>query len=543
MLSQQTINDDDELFSLYEKSPSAWMQDTLGVDTLHEFQGNIGEAIVKYDKVAIRAAHSLGKTWYMARVALWFLTNFKNSIVVTTAPTHRQVQKLLWGELRSAYKSSLSPLGGRLLDMELKFSDKHYAIGFSPQTKAASASVEQQGSSFQGFHSDYVLIIFDEATGVSADIWVMAQGLLTSGIMVKFVAIANPTTKACTFFSCFSSPEWYNMKINCFDSPNMIANGFVNKFALQKEIDRLSVLTDEERISVIQDYKKPAPYLLTAQFVVPYVMYRGMDHPLVLSKVLAEFPKDEDNVLVQYEHIMAAINREQPGVSEDIKRLIGVDVARFGTDKSVITELLDYEQVFLKALVKRDITYVTGEVINQINDGTTTPCVVCIDATGLGAGVYDLLVEAKSQGIIGDHVTIVEVHNGASPALEGALDEEREQDKARYLNLKSKQFDLLGDDLKERIKLMDESIYLEELPSIKYKFDSKGRIVIESKKDYKERTGRPSPDYSDSLALANYGRYVTIVVGSFHHEENDSEPMIRQNRETEYKSRIKATEY
>lgn len=509
------LKNDFELFDLFERSPSAWMEDTLGIASLEDYQNRLGEAIVKYDKVAIRAAHSLGKTWYMARVALWFLSNYDNAIVITTAPTHRQVQKLLWGELRDAYKTSKTPLGGRLLDMELKYSDKHYAVGFSPQSKASSSN-EQQGSSFQGFHSDHVLIIFDEATGVSPDIWVMAQGLLTSGKIVKFVAIANPTTKSCSFFDCFSSPEWHKIQINCFDSPNLIANGLVDKESLQDEMDRLSVLSEDERISQIQQYEKPVPYLLTAQFVVPYVMRLGMDHPLVLSKVFGEFPKTEDNVLVQYEDIEAAVKRE---VELGEKRYIGVDVARFGADKTVISELVGYKQTLAKVMVKRDIAEVTGQVVNLILE-SALPGVVTIDATGLGAGVYDMLIEHQNNGVFSRDIQIVEAHFGASPANPDQRKDEQEQDKSRYANLKAKMFDLLGHDLKHHIDLMDESIYYEELPSIEYKFDSKGRIVIESKKDYKSRTGRSSPDYSDSLALANYGRHVTISAGGFYKDDS-----------------------
>jgi hypothetical protein len=543
MLSQDEY--EIRLAALHERSPTAWMEDTLGVTTLEDYQDRMGDDIVKYDRVAIRAAHSLGKTYYMARIALWFLNSFDESIVITTAPTHRQVKALLWGELRDAYNKSKTPLGGKLLDMELKYNEKHYAMGFSTQAKAATSSTgEQEGSSFQGFHSKYVLIIFDEATGISPDIWTMAEGLLTSGVMVKFVAIANPTTKSCSFFKCFSDPSWHKIKINCFDSPNMIANGLVDKVSLQLELDRLSVMPDDERISFMQNYAKPVPHLMTAQWCVPYVLRLGMNHPLVLSKAFGEFPKNDDNVLVQYEDVELAVKRETAFVcpETELKRLIGVDVARFGPDKTVITELLGYEQVGLKSLVKRNLTHVTGEVINIINDGTTTPCTVCVDATGLGAGVYDNLVEAKEQGIIGQHVEIIEVHNGAKATFEEDDDEKQEQDKARYSNLKAKQFDLLASDLKNYIKLKDETVYYEELPSIQYKFDSKGRIVMESKDKYKARTKRPSPDYSDSLALANYGRYVNITIGSFEKTEQD-EPRIKQDRDSEYSSRITPREY
>lgn len=81
-------------------------------------------------------------------------------------------------------------------------------------------------------------------------------------------------------------------------------------------------------------------------------------------------------------------------------------------------------------------------------------------------------------------------------------------------------FGLLRDDIKdsEGIVLLNESIYTEELPTILFTYNRKGQMVIESKDEYKKRTGRTSPDASDSLALANYGRYDELNVGTFKKE-------------------------
>ena len=214
-----------DLFGAYLNDPAFWMTDALGIESLEPYHSDIATQIVKYDRVAVKACHSVGKTWLMARISLWFFSMFDNSIVITTAPTHRQVKALLWGEIKDAYKKSSVNIGGRMLDTELKLGDKHYMMGFSSKTSGAK-NTEQQGSTFQGFHSDNILVVFDEAVGISVDIWTQAQGLLTSGKTVKFVAIANPTTKNCEFFNCFSKPDWKKITITCFDSPNMIANGF-----------------------------------------------------------------------------------------------------------------------------------------------------------------------------------------------------------------------------------------------------------------------------------------------------------------------------
>jgi hypothetical protein len=81
--------------------------------------------------VAVASANATGKTFLAARIALWYLNRYKPSIVLTTAPTDRQVKKLLWAELRLAFNTSRYPLPGTLLSQTLKISEKHYAIGFT----------------------------------------------------------------------------------------------------------------------------------------------------------------------------------------------------------------------------------------------------------------------------------------------------------------------------------------------------------------------------------------------------------------------------
>lgn len=527
----------------YQQEPDFFFRDALGVTTLEDYQKDALIDIKDYNRVVIRACHSVGKTWLLARVALWFYTCFRNSIVISTAPTFKQVDALLWGELRDAFKKAKTPLGGKLLSTKLTKNDKWYAMGFSPQ-KTAGTSDEQQGSSFQGFHSDHILIIFDEATGVPPDIWKMAEGLMTSGMTVKFVAIANPTTRACEFFNKFKSGKYKKLHFSCFNSPNLRANGFNNKYDLKKEVDRLFLLPEDERFKIIDAYKKPKPHLLSAQWVIDFIMEWGFDHPLVVAKVFGEFPEDSDEVLVTLGNVENAINRDLEFEPNGL-RCIGVDVARYGSDKSVIIEAIGLKQTGLKAISKRSTTEVSGHVINMINgDNKTHKTIVLVDCTGIGAGVFDNLVEKQKEDIIPKSVDLIEVHFGASPVNKNETDNQKiEEDKSRYANLKAKMFQLLANDLKDKLDIWDDSNYLKELPTIKSYPDSKGRLRIESKEDYKKRTGRPSPDYADALALCNLGRYVNIGFGSFKNLQREKSKPIIKSEIKNRKKRIKPTSY
>jgi hypothetical protein len=493
-----------------------FFNECLGVKRLEVYHKTILKAFKLYDRICIAATHSVGKTWITARIALSFLTLYKNSKVITTAPTGRQVKKLLWGELRSAHKNAKRPLGGRLLQTELVINDEWYAMGFSPQ-KEAGEGQEQSGSSFQGFHANYVLIIFDEATGIPVDVWKMAEGLLTSGKIVKFLAIGNPTSRNSEFFKCFSSPEWYKIHLSCFDSPNMIENGFTDMQKLQAEIDELKVLSDHDRLMRIQSYKKPVPYLLSAQWVLSKALAWGVSHPLFLSKCLGQFPLEDDNALVQLADVEAAQRREVP-VMPGMRRYVGVDVAREGDDKTVFDEIVGYCNTRKKKLIKKKNTEVAGELINFLKEKYANPVdyptTILIDGTGVGGGVLDILRERQAEGLIPGEWDIVEIHN-ASTKMAGAITEkELKELQARFLNIKAQMYWQLADDIKGELQLLEDSELQAQLPTVQYFLNSKGQIQIESKEDYKDRTGMNSPDEADALALANFGRLHITKAGS-----------------------------
>lgn len=501
-----------------QRKPQEWLRKVLGIQRIEEYQERICDEVAKYDRVAVSACHAVGKTWLLARIVLWFLYCYRNSIVITTAPTNRQVEKLLWGEIGVAVKNAPYNLGGHLTQKQLKISDKWYALGFSPQKSAGGDdSKEQKGSSFQGWHGDYILIVFDEAVGVPADIWTQVEGLLTSGVVVKFVCIANPTTKNCNFFDCFKMPSWRKIHLSCFDSPNLIANGITSKEKLIAEVDRLREMEEEERLERIKGYLKVVPHLLSCQWVMEKALEWGIDHPLFQSKVLGEFPDVDDSVMVQLKDVEAAQKRKQDA-KEGGTRYIGIDVARYGDDTTVFTELTEAEEskegpvhTRTKTLAKRDLMHVTGAAVRFIKDGYDgEDVIVCVDATGLGSGVLDRLRELQKEGEIPRKVKIVEIHFGMAVKQlqknkkKATKKEKQEQD--TFLNVKALMFYDLGQALKNEIRLRKDSTYNAELPTIKYKFNSNGKMVVESKEDYKKRTGKPSPDRSDSLALANLAR-------------------------------------
>jgi len=440
--------------------------------------------------VVVTACHDLGKTFTMARIVLWFTSVFKGAKVVTTAPTFRQVRLLLWSEIRNGFHNSKIKLGGDMLTTEWKISDDWFAIGVASRHEAGA---DTHGSGFQGVHAPHILIVFDEAQGIPQDIWRQSEGMMTSA-NVKMVAIGNPLSKGSAFYQATKDPFWHHIKLTCFDSQNLPANGFTSKDSLREELSRLQALGEDERNSQIEDYKIVKPHLLTAQWVIRMALKMGLDHPLVQSKALGDFPDSDENVLIPLELVEMSQSREiDPGIGSHF----GVDVARLGSDKTVITEVRGDVSLPPVKLIKKTNTEVAGKVVELIRN-TETPLSISIDATGVGSGVVDILRENLSQQVFASTIKINEVHFGQS------CDDAEE--KKKFSNVKAKMFFQLADEMKRGLRINDDSAYQEELPDIRYNIDSKGRIQIESKEDYKARTGKQSPDSSDSLALAVYGK-------------------------------------
>jgi phage terminase large subunit len=506
------------------------VEEVQGVDTLEPFQRMLIRTVWEHSFTVVRSCHDMGKTWTMAKLVLAFTSSFPFCKVVTTAPTARQVKLLLWSEIRAGHAASRYPLGGEMLVQEWQISPDWFAVGFTTQ-KQASSGQGQTNSGFQGIHAPGgVLVIFDEATGIPPDVWKQLEGLMTQA-HVRFVAIGNPTTKACEFYKCFSDPTFKKLHLSCYDSPNLIANKITSRAALVKELDRLKELPEDERLRALESYKVVRPHLLTANAVMRWALKWGIDHPLFVSKAEGDFPEEDERCLMPLGAVERAQQREGPE-KRSKKVFIGVDPARFGRDETIITMLRDVVVETVKALQKRRTTAVSGEVIamvNALSQAEKDETIITIDGTGIGSGVVDELHEYQQATLEWRSVQIRETHFGETFKVGRDGSEKAVAEKTkRFANKKAEMFFYLAEDLKARLVLPEQSaFYSEELPTIIYNFDSKGRWVMEDKEAYKKRTGLGSPDRSDSLALANYGRYDSGGVAPFTAE------MAKPNRKRE----------
>jgi phage terminase large subunit len=405
--------------------------------------------------------HWSGNTYLSARLALWWLFCHPQSKVVSTAPTQRQIKDLLWSELRTAYNKSNIKLGGELFQLMLRVSDDHFAVGFSTD----SENIDK----FSGYHAPHQLVIFDQAAGIDSPIWEAAEGLMTSE-HCRWLTISNTAISSSEMANiCMPDRktrfgDWKVIKIKATESPNVVAG------------------------------KNVYPGLVAADWVKRREEAWGRDDPLYKIFVEAEFIPDSEMVVVPYEFITKAFEFEgEPGAYIEV----GLDVARMGTDSSVWVARSGSKSLEVKRMTGNTTMQVVGETVEfkkYLEEKYTLPVLaIKVDVIGLGAGVYDRLIELD--------LPVVAVNNSEVHSM---------VDKERYSNIRAEMawafryrmehfgvglssFHTTDYEIKEYVR--------GDIQAIRYKITSQGKIQIAQKDEIRKILGR-SPDYWDALVLA-----------------------------------------
>jgi hypothetical protein len=423
--------------------PVAWVTERLG-ESLWSKQREIARAVRAHRLVAVHAAQDVGKTHVGSRLVCWWIDTHPlgEAIAVSTAPTQKQLEAVLWRAIRQAHRQGRLP--GALGETEWKVNGEIVALGRHPADYTPEA--------FQGFHAPFVLVILDEACGIPVSLW-DAASTLAANEASRMLAIGNPDDPTSRFASvCAPGSGWHVIRIDGLQSPNF---------------------TDEEVPRAVCDQ------LMSPVWVKEHEASWGEDSPLFTSKVRGCFPKETEDTLIPISWIKAAQARFQT-IPEHAETL-GVDVARFGSDETVIVARAGESAWVAARHRKEDTMQTTGRVIRAMEDLGAARARV--DDIGVGGGVVDRLKEQHKE------VTGVNVGAGAS-------------DTEHFANARAEYYWGLHD-LFERgeISICPDDELAAQLAGIRRSFDSAGRIRIESKQDARSR-GVRSPDIADALMLA-----------------------------------------
>lgn len=413
-------------------------------------QNDLIKSAFDNQRTAVAGCVSSGKTHSAAALTfLWLYGWGPGSRVFTLAPSYRQVDINLWGEIPRIHRQAPKPLGGKLYQTtEFKLGDDWYALGFSTK----------EPEMIHGIHGPHDLVIVDDAHAVPEPLFEELENIVAGG-QTHIVLLYNPHRLSGTTYKARRQERklWNPMTISYYDTPNAKAGAVVVPGTLKPD--------------VVEVWKKKY----------------GVDSNFFRVKVLAKDPKQEADAVIPLEWAELAVAREVPEPNEDSPRAYGQDVARFGDDDTTRCEIHGRKTLPLISFNGQD-TMKTANQVAEEQSKRPGPC--AIDVIGIGSGVYDRLAE------LGNDVIPVNV---SEKSLE--VDETGKQ---RFANLRSQLWwegrEAINPENPEALSLPDDPDLIGELTSAKYTV-TKGLITVEPKDAMKKRLGK-SPDKADAWNLA-----------------------------------------
>jgi len=409
-------------------------------------------------RISIRSGHGTGKDAFASWAILWFLTLHRDSKVVCTAPTARQLSDILWSEISKWSQHS------EILKEEFTIQSEKIYHKSNPKRwwcRAVSSSVkatkEDQAETLAGFHGDDILFVVDESSGVPDPVYVPLEGALTQENN-RILLIGNMTKSQGYFYDTHFHKEisksWKKLHWNSEESTNV---------------------------------KDSYPIYMRNKYGAESSIYR--------IRVLGEPPLVDDESFIPLAWAQTCIGNII-SIPEEDNLYLGVDVGSGGgegTDPSVVLPRIGNK--ILPWYMSHSVN--TVDLVSLITQTTLDLEAVgtAIDNVGIGVGPYQTLQRRHLPGLMG-----VDVRESAS-------------DPKEYHRLR----DEMWGQMKEKCRLRQYSFPKEKLPGQQESYgdiianelatprmgfhDKTGAIKIESKTQMKSR-GIASPNVADALGVS-----------------------------------------
>lgn len=464
------------LQNLYQRDFLAWQSDVLGIKTYKKMQTICETALYgKLPRTIIKSSNGTSKSYSVSSMIAWTGSVFDmgEAISIISAPSLTQIEKVTFKYLKS-FKARANERGFVLpghINEQLEWQGKgpEGSITIAYGKKPAPG---QEVNVFQGIRSEFgrTYVWFDEAGGMSKGMWTAAEAVLT-GADARFTGIGNPDDVG---------TEWYrNFTDKRFDAE-------FNRFSISSF--ELPTFTGEV---VYPDDHEMQERMLKSLTQVSWVEHKkriwGENDARYLSKVKGEFPKDGGNGFFP----QSAIDKSyDAGIQHDAAAplILGVDIARWGQDESVIaSNRAGYVRVE-DTWAKSDLVDSARRIHKFAQRENATE--VRIDAAGVGGGVYDML-DRLDEFADKNYILIGWDNGRAAP------------DPSQHANMRAYAHDSLRTQMVEgNIDLdFDDDQLREELQIITFKFNNRGAIQITPKDDMKTEIGG-SPDRLDAVIMA-----------------------------------------
>lgn len=389
--------------------------------------------------VTVRSGHGIGKSTVMAWLILWFVLFHRDCKVPCTAPSGHQLKDVLWSEVGKWHQRMPAKFRNEIVILA-----DRVVHAVEPKTRFAVARTarKEKPEALQGFHATNMLFLVDEAAGVDEAIFAVTEGALTTA-NARTLLTGNPTRSEGYFFDTHNdkelSKDWTKLHFSSEESP----------LADRKWIER-----------VRRKY--------------------GEDHPFWKVRVQGEFPEASANILIPFAYLERA---QHAAVRPEGLRVAGLDVARFGDDRSalvirqgnVITEIQVWSGYSVTETARRAL------FLSGLYD------VICVDEIGVGGGAADVLRESGQIRVI--PVTV-----------------SRSSDDPQFARLRDQLWFstrdwFCGEESVAICKNPHTEDLIAELAGIHFSyFQGSERLKIDSKDEIKETLGY-SPDIADALTM------------------------------------------
>ena len=397
------------------------------------------------------SGHGIGKTTLVAWLILWIMSTRPYCKGIVTANTGEQLRSKTWSELSKwlglcITKHWFSYNSGR---GNMKIAHVDYPEEWNCQ---AQTNREEKSEAFAGLHAanSTPFYIFDEASAIPDKIFEVREGGTTDGEAMTF-DFGNPTSNSGRFFE---------------NTEGMFSHRYITANIDSRDV----AVTNKKRI---------------AQWIEDY----GVDSDYVKVRVRGEFPSVGERQYINSDDVKMAMELPLPDNSH-APLVIGVDVARFGLDDTVIYSRIGRDaRSFPPTILSGADTVRVAGIIREI----------LMEWKSLGRECYGLFIDNGGGGGV---IDLLRAH-GFSPIGIWAQKKPNHPDSYRY-----KTDEMWGEMRKaiqnglclpSRTTEIGRRLY-SELTQREYGYTGSAQVQLESKEDMKKR-GIKSPDIADALAL------------------------------------------
>jgi hypothetical protein len=459
--------------SKYADDIALFAEEILGV-VLAQRQAETLEAILRNDRVALKAGRKVGKTRLLAILALWFYCIYDDASVILVAPSERQITEVIWREIVQLFHESGVCLKCRLRDARAARPCPHSSVidgelsatvrtGLRSGMRRIFGMAPKNSDRARGI-SGRQLWLLDESSGIDRATFDAADGNRAGG--ARLVAAGNPTARGSWFHDAFTRLAFERITISALESPNVVLG------------------------------KTVIPYMADAPWIEEVRAEHGEDSPKYQCDVLGEFPSREQLRLITEVEYAAAVERHA-SLSDEGPIYFGIDPAGGGVggDQSVIVARRGAKVLEINPFMGGTDRIVSelDVMLRRYRTYVHEPWHVNFDsAGGYGADLFNALRKLK---MTDDYLTF-EGLEGRGDARNDLLLRTsgcaRPRD-AYWLNACNR--------LKSEVGIPHNEALQQELIFAEWSADSSQGSRLIEKKEYRRRLGR-SPDVADALIYA-----------------------------------------